>query len=80
MLHRQYPWAQGQGAWGGTYTRFRIVDSSRSMPVNFTANVGMEGEDHVLEVLEVLSRGVRDLLTERRGKGTLGRDSWWPGD
>lgn len=42
------------------------------MPVNFTANVGMEGEDHVLEVLEVLSRGVRDLLTERGGKGTLG--------
>lgn len=43
------------------------------MPVNFTANVGMEGEDHVLEVLEVLSRGVRDLLTERGGKGTLGK-------
>ena len=65
MLHQQYPWAQGQDAWGGTYTRLRIVDSSRSMPVNFTENVGMERR--------ISCVGVRDLLTERGEKGTLGK-------
>ena len=35
-------WALGQDAWGGTYIGFRIVESSRTMPVSFIANVRMQ--------------------------------------